>query len=101
MRVRASVKKRCENCKIIRRNGIIRIVCSKKTLDINKDKDKNMARLAGVDIPDNKRSVVGLTYIYGVGSTGAYKILEKAKIDVSKKVKDLTSSEIGIFAKKF
>jgi len=54
-----------------------------------------MARLAGVNIPDEKRSVIALTYIYGIGLTKSKQILEMTKIDESKRAKDLTTEEIG------
>jgi small subunit ribosomal protein S13 len=54
-----------------------------------------MARLVGVDLPKNKRGEVGLTYIFGVGSSTARTILDEAKIDYSTKVKDWTDSEIA------
>lgn len=50
-------------------------------------------RLVGINIPDNKRIEVALTYIYGVGPFSAGKILESAKIEPSKKAKDLTPQE--------
>ena len=53
-----------------------------------------MARIAGVDLPKNKRGVVGLTYIFGIGRTSAEKILQKAGIDESKKVKDWDDDDI-------
>lgn len=53
-----------------------------------------MARIAGVDLPRNKRGVIGLTYIYGVGDTTAKKILARAKIDESIKVTDWTDDNI-------
>lgn len=53
-----------------------------------------MARIAGIDLPKTKRSVVGLTYIYGIGKTTASKILDKAGISEDKKVQDLTEDEI-------
>ncbi|MCZ8155313.1 MAG: 30S ribosomal protein S13 [Leptospira sp.] len=49
-----------------------------------------MARIAGVDLPSNKRIVIGLTYVYGIGKTSSQKILKKAGIDESIRVKDLT-----------
>lgn len=52
-----------------------------------------MARISGVDIPDNKRGEVALTYIYGIGRSAAKTILEKAGIDINKKVKDWTDDE--------
>lgn len=53
-----------------------------------------MARVAGVDIPDNKRSEVALTYIFGVGRSSARKVLEKAGLDPNRKVKDLTEEDL-------
>lgn len=53
-----------------------------------------MARIAGIDLPKTKRSVVGLTYIYGIGKSTASKILEKASISEDKKIQDLTEDEI-------
>ena len=52
-----------------------------------------MARIAGVDIPDNKRGVIGLTYIFGIGRSKAAQILEKANVDVNKKVRDWSDDE--------
>ena len=53
-----------------------------------------MARIAGVDIPNNKRAEIGLTYIFGIGRTSSNKILKKANIDVNNKVADLTDDEL-------
>ncbi len=53
-----------------------------------------MARIAGVDLPKNKRGVIGLTYIFGIGKTTATKILQKASIDEDKRVKDWNDDEI-------
>lgn len=53
-----------------------------------------MARIAGVDVPNNKRSEVALTYIYGIGRTSARKILAEAGIDVNTKIKDLSEQEL-------
>jgi len=52
-----------------------------------------MARIAGVDIPKNKRGEVSLTYIYGIGRSSAQKILGKAGVDWNKKVQDWTDEE--------
>jgi small subunit ribosomal protein S13 len=54
-----------------------------------------MARIAGVDIPDNKRGFVALTYIYGIGRTTAKKILKEAGVDETLKVKDWTDDQIN------
>ena len=54
-----------------------------------------MARIAGVDIPKQKRGVISLTYIYGIGRSRAKEILATAKVDESTKVSDWTDEEIG------
>ncbi len=54
-----------------------------------------MARIAGVDLPKNKRGVIGLTYIYGIGRSRAKEILAKAGVDEDKKVKDWDDSDIA------
>ena len=53
-----------------------------------------MARIKGVDIPKDKRIVVSLTYIFGIGPSLAKKVLAAAKVDENKKVKDLTTEEL-------
>ena len=53
-----------------------------------------MARISGVDLPKNKRGIIGLTYIYGIGSTRAKEILAKAEIDESTKINDWTDDGI-------
>ncbi|RBP67426.1 small subunit ribosomal protein S13 [Alkalibaculum bacchi] len=52
-----------------------------------------MARIAGVDLPKEKRVEIGLTYIYGIGNTSAKKILKKTGINPDTRVKDLTEAE--------
>ena len=54
-----------------------------------------MARIAGVDIPREKRLVVSLTYIYGIGPTSAAKICETVGLDPSTRVRDLTEDEVS------
>ena len=54
-----------------------------------------MARIAGVDIPKNKRGVIALTYIFGLGKSRAIEILEKAQVSQDKKVQDWNDDEIG------
>lgn len=53
-----------------------------------------MARIGGVDLPNNKRGVIGLTYIYGIGNTTAKDILAAADVDESVRVKDWTDENI-------
>ena len=54
-----------------------------------------MARIAGVDLPREKRVEIGLTYVYGIGRTSSNKILEKAGINPDRRVKDLTEDEVA------
>ncbi len=54
-----------------------------------------MARIAGVDLPRDKRVEVGLTYIYGIGRPRSNEILEKAGVDKDTRVKDLTEAEVA------
>ena len=54
-----------------------------------------MARIAGVDLPRNKRSYVALTYIYGIGTSRANRILDVAKVDPMKKIQDLAEDEVN------
>jgi small subunit ribosomal protein S13 len=54
-----------------------------------------MARIVGVDLPKNKRGVVGLTYIYGIGTSTAKEILKKTEISEDTKVKDWTDDQIA------
>lgn len=54
-----------------------------------------MARIAGVDLPLNKRVEIGLTYIFGIGRSRSNKILEQAKVDRHTRVKDLTEEDVN------
>lgn len=54
-----------------------------------------MPRIAGIDLPREKRAEIGLTYIYGIGKSSAQEILEKAGINPDTKMKDLTEEELG------
>jgi small subunit ribosomal protein S13 len=54
-----------------------------------------MARIAGVDLPRNKRAFIALTYIYGIGQSRATRILDEAKVDAMKKVQDLGEDEVN------
>ncbi|RKD25414.1 small subunit ribosomal protein S13 [Caminicella sporogenes DSM 14501] len=54
-----------------------------------------MARIAGVDLPRDKRVEIGLTYIYGIGRPTSQEILKKAGIDFDTRVKDLTEEEVS------
>jgi small subunit ribosomal protein S13 len=54
-----------------------------------------MARVAGVDLPPNKRAQIGLTYIYGIGKSRATTILAQAQIGVDTKIRDLSEDELG------
>lgn len=54
-----------------------------------------MARIAGVDLPENKRVDIGLTYIYGIGRSNVVKIIEDAKVAPDKRIRDLTEEDIN------
>jgi small subunit ribosomal protein S13 len=54
-----------------------------------------MARIAGVDLPKNKRGEIGLTYIYGIGRVSAQRILSKAEVDFGKKVSDWNDDDLS------
>jgi len=53
-----------------------------------------VARISGIDLPQNKRAEIGLTYIYGIGRSRSVKILTKANVDPTTKVKDLSEQEV-------
>jgi small subunit ribosomal protein S13 len=58
-----------------------------------------MARIAGIDLPKNKRGVISLTYIYGIGKTTAEKILEAAGVSEHTKVQDWTDDNVKFISK--
>ena len=58
-----------------------------------------MARIAGVDLPKNKRGVIGLTYIFGIGKSRAQKILAQAGINEDKKVNEWNDDELALIRK--
>lgn len=60
-----------------------------------------MARISGVDIPNEKRIETALTYIYGIGPTISKRILTAAKVDLNKRTRDLTESEIAAIREQF
>jgi len=59
-----------------------------------------MARIVGVNIPDNKRIEIALTYIYGIGQSLSKQILKEVKIDLNKKTKELSEEKLSIIRKK-
>src|SRR6266851_9219023 len=95
MKVRASVKKICKNCKVVRRQGVVRILCSnpRHKQRQGEREESSMARVAGVELPRNKRMEIALTYIYGIGRPTALHILEKAKVDLGRNSDELTADE--------
>jgi small subunit ribosomal protein S13 len=54
-----------------------------------------VARIAGVDLPKNKRAEIGLTYIYGIGRTTSQAILDKAGVDLNKRIAELNDEEVA------
>ena len=80
MKVKTSIKKRSEDCKIVRRKGRLYVICKKN---------------AGVDLPNNKHGEIGLTYIFGIGRSSARKILDTCGIDRTIKVGDWNDEQIA------
>ena len=68
-----------------------------RILNINNVKahKRNMPRISGINIPENKQINIALTYVYGIGRTSAKSILEQAKIELKKPAKDLSENEVG------
>lgn len=58
-----------------------------------------MARIAGINVPDNKRAIIALTYIHGIGRFSAEKICTDCGIDFSRRMKDLTEDELNLIRK--
>lgn len=54
-----------------------------------------MARISGVDVPDNKKAPYALRYIYGIGATRAKEIVDKAQIDPERRIRELSDGELG------
>lgn len=67
-------------------------------MKILKEEDNTMARIAGVDLPREKRVEIGLTYIYGIGVPSSNRILAQANVDPNTRVKDLTDDEVKAIA---
>jgi ribosomal protein L36 len=96
MKVRASVKKICDKCKVIHRRGVVRVICKPQAQAApGIARGTGMARIAGVDLPPQKRLWVGLTSIYGIGQPRARAICAKANVDETKKIKDLSEEEVN------
>ena len=96
MKVRASVKPMCEKCKIIKRKGRVMVICENakhKQVQGQNQEVHQMARISGIDLPRDKRIVIGLTYIYGIGRPTAEKIVSEAGINPDTRVRDLTDAE--------
>jgi small subunit ribosomal protein S13 len=58
-----------------------------------------LARVSGIDIPDNKNAEISLTYIHGIGRSSAQKILSKAGIEAGRRIRDLTEKELDVIRK--
>lgn len=100
MKVRPSVKPMCDKCKVIKRKGKVMVICKDpkhKQKQGLKDGGvfKNMARIAGVDLPNNKRVEYALTYIYGIGVSKSNEILAATGINPDTRAKDLNDEEVA------
>ena len=94
MKVRASVKKICDKCKIVRRKGVVMVICENPKHKQRQGQESILARIAGVDIPREKKVPYSLCYIHGIGLTLAKNICNHAKVDEEKRVKDLTDNQV-------
>ena len=100
MKVRPSVKPMCERCRVIKRHGRTMVICTNprhKQRQGVKDNSKRrpMARIAGVNLPNQKRLEIGLTYIFGIGQPTAQKICSALGLSPDTKVRDLTEDEVA------
>ena len=94
MKVRPSVKKMCDKCKVIRRHGSVRVICDDPRHK-QRQGEETMARIAGVDIPREKRLEISLTYIYGIGRTTAQQVSDATGMSRDTRVRDLTEEEVA------
>ena len=94
MKVSASVKTRCERCKIIRRHGVVMVICRIPSTSSGRARER-MARISGIDIPREKRVEIALTYIYGIGLPTSQKILAQANVNPDTRVRDLTEDQVN------
>ena len=67
MKTRSSVKKICKSCKVIRRHGVVRVICEIPKHKQRQGQEVIVARISGVDLPRNKQIQIALTYIFGIG----------------------------------
>ena len=85
MKVRSSVKKICAKCKIIRRKGVVKVICENPKHKQRQGQEFFVARIAGIDIPREKKVPFSLCYIHGIGITTANEICDKEQLgDISK-----------------
>ena len=98
MKVRPSVKPICDKCKVIKRKGRVMVICEnpkhKQRQGQKVGGARTMARIAGVDIPNEKRIVISLQYIYGIGETTAQHILKNAGVSVDIRTRNLTEEQL-------
>ncbi len=76
-------------------SGAEKFILFAKIQNISRGRDKIMARISGVDLQDNKRIDIALTYIYGIGRQNARVILDQSGVKEAKRVKELTEEEIS------
>ena len=96
MKVRSSVKKICAKCKIIRRKGVVKVICENPKHKQRQGQEFLVARIAGIDIPREKKVPFSLCYIHGIGITTANEICDKAKVDKNLRVKDLSNDQVTL-----
>ena len=91
MKVRSSVKPICEHCRVISAPGWS-ASSARRIRGTSSGRGKRMARIAGVDLPRNKRIEIALTYIFGIGRPTSQKILEQTGVNPDRRVHELTTT---------
>ena len=94
MKVRSSVKPICEHCKVVRRRGVIRVICKRNPKHKQRQGERN-ARIAGIDLPREKKIQFALPYIFGVGPSNARRILAETGVSPDTRVRDLRDAEVA------
>ena len=69
----------CERCRVIKRHGRTIVICTQSSAQAKAGLTLHMARIAGVNLPTQKRLEIGLTYIYGIGRSTSQKIIAEAR----------------------
>ena len=84
----------CERCRVIKRHGTTMVICTNPGTSNGRARGDTLARIAGVNLPNQKRLEIGLTYIYGIGQPTAREICAALGLSPDEKIRDLTDEEV-------